>query len=139
MKLMEAANRRYLAFLSQCDDHRSGKVTLERITRTERDAKGRSSRGFNLFCPKDLALVHALLRAEHQISGVKNRYLREHLPDWTSSQISRAFKRLRLHGVLKKTGRRYKYFLTQTGQTLLLTALKLREFLILPSLNTAPT
>lgn len=28
MKLMEAANRRYLAFLSQCDDHRSGKVTL---------------------------------------------------------------------------------------------------------------
>lgn len=133
-KLMEASNRRYLTFLSQCDDHRAGKIDLHRITASLRDPQGRCSRGFNLFQPKDLAVILALLRAEHHLTGVKNRYLRDHLPGWNSGQISRALKRLRLHGVLRKLGHRYKYFLTQTGQRLLVAALKLREFLLIPSL-----
>jgi hypothetical protein len=44
-------------------------------------------------------------------------------------------KRLRLHGLLKKIGRRYKYYLTTLGRTVATAALKLRELVIIPMLN----
>jgi hypothetical protein len=44
-------------------------------------------------------------------------------------------KRLRVHGLLKKIGKRYKYYLTKLGRTVVTTALKLRELFIIPALN----
>jgi len=44
-------------------------------------------------------------------------------------------KRLRVHGLLKKIGKRYKYYLTKLGRTVVTTALKLRELFIIPSLS----
>jgi hypothetical protein len=48
-------------------------------------------------------------------------------------------KRLRAHGLLKKIGKRYKYYLTKLGKLVVTTALKLRELVIIPSLNQPAT
>ncbi len=52
----------------------------------------------------------------------------------TGPQVSLLLKRLHLHGLLKKVGRTYKYYLTDTGRHVLLTALKLRELVVIPTL-----
>jgi len=46
----------------------------------------------------------------------------------------RRLKRLRLHGLIKKIGRTYKYYLTKLGRKVVLTALKLRELVVIPAL-----
>ena len=43
-------------------------------------------------------------------------------------------KRLHAHGLIKKIGRTYKYDLTQAGQHVIVTALKLRALVVIPSL-----
>jgi hypothetical protein len=51
-------------------------------------------------------------------------------------QISQVLKRLRLHGLIRKIGHTYKYYVTALRQKALLAALKLKEHLILPALVT---
>ena len=77
----------------------------------------------------------ALLRGEFTISGFQARHLRAHLPDLSTAQLSRALKRLRLHGLIKKIGHRYKYYLTTLGRRVATTALKLRELVVIPALT----
>lgn len=43
-------------------------------------------------------------------------------------------KRLRVHGVIKKVGKRYKYYLSDFGRETATLALKLREMVVIPSL-----
>jgi hypothetical protein len=134
--LMSAACRRYLEFLSHLEDHSSGRTDLDKISRPVVDPQHRSSRGFNLFLAEDQTVLQILLRGEFLISGLSNRRFRKWLPDKTPSQIARILKRLRLHGLIKKIGKSYKYYLTQLGQRLLFTALKLQNHLIIPTLAT---
>jgi DNA-binding IclR family transcriptional regulator len=76
-----------------------------------------------------------LLQGEFFISGFTNRQLRsQYLPDLSASQVTRLLKRLRVHGVIKKVGRRYKYYLTDFGREVASMALKLREMVIIPQL-----
>ena len=74
------------------------------------------------------------MRGEFFISGFTNKGLRQHLPYKNSGQISRLLKRLRVHGLIKKVGRRYKYYLTEFGRHVVLMALKFRELVIIPEL-----
>jgi hypothetical protein len=76
-----------------------------------------------------------------QRSGVQWRHLllREWLPSRTAAQLARMIKRLRVHGLLKKIGKRYKYYLTKLGRIVVTTALKLREMFVIPSLNAPAT
>jgi hypothetical protein len=46
-------------------------------------------------------------------------------------------KRLRVHGLIKKVGKRYKYYLTEFGRQVVVMALKLRETVIIPELALA--
>lgn len=131
--LLTAANRRYLEFLSQLTDPSSGVGKVERLSAPVRK-HDRTYRGFNLFDPDDLTLFTALARGEWQISGLYNRTLRRFLPGRTGPQVSRLLKRLRLHALIKKVGHTYKYYLTRFGQDVLLTALKLRQLVVIPSL-----
>jgi hypothetical protein len=50
---------------------------------------------------------------------MRRRDLRRRLKEKTSSQISRLTKRLRLHGLIKKVGRTYKYYVTALGKQIL--------------------
>jgi hypothetical protein len=135
--LMRAATARYLDFLAAIEDPQPGLRQLEKIAEPVRE-DDRSHRGLNLFHGPDLDLCRAVFRGEFTISGFQARHLRSHLPALTGPQLSRALKRLRVHGLIKKIGHRYKYYLTTAGRTVLATALKLRELVVIPALNAPP-
>ena len=132
--LLRAATHRYLAFLAAIEDPTPGLRALEKIAAPVR-AGERSYRGFNLFHGEDLTLFLALVRGEWTISGFQARQLRAHLPEGPAGRLSRSLKRLRTHGLIKKIGGRYKYYLTTLGRTVAMAALKLRELVIIPALN----
>ena len=96
----------------------------------------RSYRGFNLFDGIDLDLFIAIARGEFTISGLRNRNLVQALGR-TSPQVSRMLKRLRVHGLVKKIGRTYKYYVTELGRRILAAALRLREEVVVPTLTVA--
>lgn len=132
-ELLLAANRRYLDFVSDLDDPTSGLKALDKVSQPVSD-NGHTYKGFNFFVQPDQAVFEALVRGEFTISGLRNRDLRDLLKDCTASQISRCLKRLRTHGLLKKIGRTYKYYLTELGRRVALAGLKLKELFLIPAL-----
>jgi len=132
-ELLEASNRRYLEFLSVVEDPRAGRDKLDKLSQVV-EYEGRRYPGFNVFDPNDETLLCSIVRGEFNISGLQNRTLRRHLPKRNSGQISRLLKRLRTHGLIKKIGRTYKYYVTAFGKQVVATALKLRELVIIPQL-----
>jgi hypothetical protein len=132
-ELMEAANRRYLEFVSAIEEPTVGIKNLEKISEPASDGQ-RTYRGFNLFHGQDLKLFEGMLRGEFNIRGFQNRSFRMIMPDKSGFQVSRMFKRLRMHGLIKKARGTYKYYLTRLGQKVANTALKLRTLFIIPSL-----
>ena len=135
-KLDEFANRRYLEFLSALEDPRNGRRKLDKLSQPV-EHQGRSYPGFNFFDQDDDALFRAIARGEFNLSGMQNKTLRRWLRHKTSSQVSPLLKRLRLHGLINKIGRTYKYCLTQFRKQVLTTGLKLRELVVIPQLITA--
>ena len=128
-----AANRRYLEFLSAIETPDVGVQCLAQVTETKAENDHRY-KGFNLLAEEDATLFRALLRGEFAISGMTSRALHVLFPEKTTGQISRLLKRLRVHGLLKKVGRHYKYYLTNLGRRIATMALKLREMHIIPAL-----
>jgi hypothetical protein len=135
---MEGACRRYLDFVSTLEDSSAGSGELDKITRTARDRNGRGFSGFNLFRKADTEAIITVLRGGHHISGMTRRSLRRLLPQWSGGRIGRLLKKLRLHGLLKKVVKTYKYYITKLGERVLITALKLKESLIIPTLCPHP-
>jgi hypothetical protein len=72
-------------------------------------------------------------------STVRNRSLREHLGGFRSSQVSRLLKRLRLHGIIKKIGHAYKYYLTEFGRYVAIAGLTLKNLFLVPEFATPLT
>lgn len=132
-ELLGAANRRYLEFLSDLVDPTVAMGELRRIS-APRSQGARTYKGFNLFSGPDQDVLTVLLRGEHQISGFRNVDLRKRLPQLSSGQVSRLLKRLRLHGLAKRVGRTYKYYLTALGRRVLLLAAKLKDLVVIPEL-----
>jgi hypothetical protein len=130
-KLVAAANRRYLEFISALEDPTIG--TKIQISKPEHHG-GRTYKGFNFFSHDDRDLLLALVRGEHVITGFRNPDIQRHLPRLSSGQISRQLKRLRVHGLIKRIGRRYKYYVTDLGRRAIITGLRLRELFVLPQL-----
>ena len=132
-KVMHAANERYLAFIAAIDNPDAGLKAIDKVAQPVRE-DGRSYRGFNLFLSDDYHLFLTLARGEWCISGFRAVDLRAHLPWLTPTRCSWLLKRLRTHGLIKKVGRRYKYYLTKMGRRVLVTALDIRESVVLPAL-----
>jgi hypothetical protein len=130
---LQAANTRYLQFLSTIDTPDKGGKRLQRLTETRR-VKNRSYKGFNLLAEEDASLFRLLLHGEFVVQGFSNKLLRQHLADKTAPQVTRLLKRLRVHGVIKKVGKCYRYYLTTAGRQAAILALKLREMVIIPHL-----
>lgn len=131
-----AANRRYLDFISCVEDPTIAVEAVSRLSEKTTDA-GRSYRGFNFFSEDDLRLFAAILRGENTIQGFRNRHLREHLPGRTPGQIARILKRLWLHGLIKKVGNTYKYYITELGRSAITMGLKLKHIVFVPELARA--
>jgi hypothetical protein len=128
-----AVNRRYLAFISTLSDPSGGVRDLEKLSKTVH-VNGRGFGGFNLFDSDDLMLFHTLTRGENCIAGICNRNIRKLTPSWSSSKVSLILKKLHLHGLIKRVAHRYHYYLTEFGRRTIVTALKLRELVVIPSL-----
>jgi hypothetical protein len=134
-KLMGDANRRYLAFISELPDGGPGLQAVQKLAEKTRDTdQDRPVRGFNLLQRQDHELFCAIARGEFAISGMTNCRLRAVLKGKTAAQLSRLLRALRLHGLIKKVGRTYKYYLTELGRRATVAALKLRDLLIVPAL-----
>ena len=130
---LQAANRRYLEFISTLDDPSAGVDRLHKVADSVRE-NDRTYRGFNFFSAEDQNLFQTLARGEFNLRGLQNKTLRPHCPDKTSPQVSRLLKRLRLHGLLKRVGRTYRYYLTQFGKHVIVTGLKLKQLVLIPEL-----
>jgi hypothetical protein len=129
--LLRAANQRYLKFISDIETPEVGVQKLHQLAETKLD-NNRRYKGFNLFTEEDTSFFRLLLRGEFFISGFTNKRLRQHLPDKSSSQVSRLLKRLRVHGLVKRVANTYKYYLTAFGRQVVTMALKLREMVVIP-------
>ena len=132
--LLKSSNRRYLEFISTIEDRRVGRGKLNKVTQSVTE-NNRSYKGFNFLDKKDLQLMDAILRGEFHISGFQNKQLRKYLPGKSTGQISRLVKRLRTHGLIKKVRNSYKYYVTKLGKQVILTALKIKELVIIPELD----
>ena len=132
-EVLAAANQRYLEFISAIDDPSDGRRKLGKLSQTVHQ-ENRSYRGFNFFDAQDELLFQVIARAEFNISGFRNRRLRDLVPALSSGQISRLLKRLRTHGLIKKATRCYKYYLTALGRQVIALGLRLKNLVIIPEL-----
>lgn len=130
---LQAANQRYRKFVSEIDTSEVGVEKLHCLAETK-EINRRRHKGFNLFSQEDASLFRTLLRGEFFISGFTNKALRQLLPHKNSGQITRLLKRLRVHSLIKRVGRTYKYYLTEFGRQVIVMALKLREMVVIPEL-----
>jgi hypothetical protein len=130
--LLAAANNRYLDFLADVDDPTVAIKSLAKIADPVATHR-RSYPGYNFFRANDQLLFQTLLRGEHCISGFRNKHLSVRL-NKTTAQISHALKRLRLHGLIKRVGRSYKYYLTDLGRRVILMGLKIKDLYVIPQL-----
>jgi DNA-binding HxlR family transcriptional regulator len=132
--LMADANRRYLAFISALEDPSVGVGSLRKVAEPAVDESGRNHRGFNFFSADDDRVLAAIVRGEFTVSGLRNKDLRAHIPGSKAGWVSRCLKRLRVHGLIKRVGKTYKYYLTELGRRVILTGLKLRQMVVVPAL-----
>src|SRR2546428_83271 len=135
-ELLLAANRRYLEFISTIEDDKVGTGKLNKVSQPVEE-NDRSYRGFNFFDPEDEELFEALGRGEFNITGFQNKDLRLRVKGKNTGQVSRLMKRLRTHGLIKKVGRTYKYYLTGLGKQVTALGLKLKNLHIIPELSLA--
>ena len=123
----------YFEFISELVDVSGGVWDVEQLSVPVRVC-GRSVGGFNLFCRVDLEVVLALVVGEGVIGGVTNKLLCGVLKGRGSAQVFLVLRCLRLYGLIKKVVHCFKYYLTGLGGRVLLTGLKLRELVVIPSL-----
>ena len=135
-EVLQAAHRRYLEFLSTLDDPTAGIDRLRKVSEPARENQ-RSYRGLNFFSAEDQTLIEALARGEFNLRGLQNKTLRAHRGEKTSGQVSRLLKRLRLHGLVKKVGHAYRYYLTVFGKQVIASGLKLKNLVLIPDLARA--
>ncbi len=102
---MNAANERYLVYMAEIDNPSAGFKDIDKMSSPAKD-QGRSFRSFNLFQKKDYQLFLTIGRGEWSVSGFRAADLRAHISDLSPSQSSYFLKRLRIHGLIKKIGRR---------------------------------
>lgn len=133
-ELLLASNCRYIEFISAINDVSTSVHKLHKISNSI-VKNNRSYKGFNFFTDEDQKLFEAIVSGEFNISGFQNKNLRTKLSCKTSPQISRMLKRLHVHGLIKKIGRTYKYYVTKLGNQVITMGLKLKELVIIPELE----
>jgi hypothetical protein len=135
---LQAVNKRYLKFLSDIETPEVGVDKLRRLAETQHDDKGRRYKGFNLLAEEDASFFRLLNSGDFVIAGFANKTLRLQMPEKNSGQMTRLLRRLRVHGLIKRVQKSYRYYLTDFGRQVTTMALKLREMVIIPSLAFEP-
>lgn len=129
---LKAANKRYLEFISAFDNKDVGHERLEKITQTK-EIENRKYKGFNFFSNEDVQVLLTILKGEFNINGLRNKDIQKALK-LNGAKASRLLKRLWAHGVIKKIGNSYKYYVTKLGKETVITAQKIKELVLIPEL-----
>ncbi len=132
--ILKSSNKRYLEFISAIENTENGRKRLEKISQPT-IVKQRKYKGFNLFDKTHLDLLMSILNGGFNIYGFRNKDIRNILPDFSSSKISRLFKSLRVHGLIKKAGKSYKYFATKLAKETVILGEKIKNIVMIPHLN----
>lgn len=133
-EIAAASNNRYLEFISAIDDNTIGHKKLEKATETK-TAENRNYKGLNFFCKADKKIILTLARGEFNIYGFRCKDVAKHLVQYSSDQLSRLLKRLRVHGIIKKIGKSYKYYLTSFGKEIITCSQKVINMVMIPQLS----
>jgi len=134
IQIMKATNRRYIEFISAIEDRSAGTKRLKKVTGRKEEGN-RGYKGFNFFDDTDMEIMQVISQGKFNISGFRNKDLRKYLSDRSTGQISRVIKRMKIHGLIKKAKNSYKYYLTMLGKQVVITAMKIKELVIIPALN----
>jgi len=132
-EILKTANKRYLDFIAALDNKEVGRKRLEHVTKSKTE-NNRNYKGFNFFDKEDLAMLIAIQRGEFNINGFRNKNIKN-LLNWNSAKVSRLIKRLRIHGLVKKAGKSYKYYLTKLGKETIIIAQKIKELVLVPAFS----
>jgi hypothetical protein len=134
INVFKNACNRYLEFISSFDDPTDGLKKLNRITDTVTE-NDKNYKGFNFFNKDDEKILIAVADGKFTLKGMTNKLLRRSLPDKKPWQISNILKRLRLHGLIKKVGNTYKYYLTSLGKQVIVSGLSYKNMTLVPALS----
>lgn len=135
-EIVSASNHRYLEFISAIDDNTIGHKKLEKATEPK-TVEERNYKGLNFFSKADKKIVLTLARGEYNIYGFRSKDLAKNLIQYSKDQLSRLLKRLRVHGLIKKIGKSYKYYLTRFGKQIITCSQKVINMVMIPQLSIA--
>jgi hypothetical protein len=122
-KVSQDVNNRIMHDLSSFQDETPAGDVLKKITCC-RNQKGRKFRGLDP-TGKDCEMLRLICSPEFRISGLTNKSMRQSLSSskfgsgktdkQLSAKISRYFRLLRVHGIIRKLPRQNRYMLTTKG------------------------
>jgi len=130
-EVSQQANERLLNALASVDDSRS----VEELTADIQKRVSWGGRNVRALRPwgDDRELFTAINHGEHLLNGFRNRDIQKLLYDVDaespiqrrrrSAAISRKFRMLRAHGLIKKVPRTHRYMVTETGRAILIAVL----------------
>jgi hypothetical protein len=133
INVFQNATRRYLEFVSSFDDPSDGLKKLDKVVEPV-ICNNRNYKGFNFFSKDDEKILVAVADGDFTLKGITNKGLRSILVDKTPGQLSRILKRLRLHGLIKKVGKTYKYYMTALGRQIIVAGLQHKNMSLIPCL-----
>ena len=133
-RVFKNAAQRYLEFVSSFDNPVEGLKKLDKVTEPAAQ-NNRNYKGFNFFSREDEKILLAVGDGRFTLKGLTNKELRKLLPERSPGQISRILKRLRLHGLIKKVGKTYKYYTTAFGKLVIAAGLSFKNMFLVPALS----
>jgi hypothetical protein len=125
--LMQAGLKRYSQWLGSLVEHSAPRREVSKLGLPRYDGQGRSYRGFNPLVEAEARILETVLRGEYDLGGLTARRLHWQFPEMSRGRVTRLLKRLRLHGLLRKIGHSYRYYITRLGQRVLMSVLHLKE------------
>ena len=132
--IFKSITRRYLEFISSFDDPSEGLKKLDKVVEPVKN-NNRNYKGFNFFSKADEKILITICDGKFTVKGITNKELRNLMPEKSSGQLSRILKRLQLHGLIKKVGKTYKYYLTALGRQIIVAGLKFKNMSLIPDLS----
>jgi DNA-binding transcriptional ArsR family regulator len=95
----------------------------------------RNFKGFNFFNKDDEKILLAVADGKYCVRDLANKDIRKQLISKNSNQVSRILKRLRMHGMIKKIRKSYRYHLTVLGKQVISAGLKFKNMSLIPELS----
>ena len=136
-EIVSASNNRYLEFISAIEDDSIGHKKLEKATEPKKVGRQKLQRIKLLLQSRQNHCTHTGKRGIQSANrrSFRCKDLAKHLKQYSSDQLSRLLKRLRVHGIIKKIGNSYKYYLPRFGKEIITCSQKVINMVMLPQLS----